>query len=149
MCRSCLTTPSSSITFGVLITRPRTRTHRLTRACSFLQVIGEASLVAYRTHTETPNTLSPTQAPTPAPTATPDPTPSPTVSPIGDSNEISPPELTSAELSGTESLFVLSFNRTCYCTAGAGASEVSEVSFPPALCGHDFVTGVFDQRYVV
>ncbi|CAM9381244.1 unnamed protein product, partial [Ectocarpus sp. 8 AP-2014] len=113
---------------------------------TYLYVIGEARLSAYRTHTETPNTLSPTQAPTPAPTATPDPTPSPTVSPIGDSNEISPPELTSAELSGTESLFVLSFNRTCYCTAGAGASELSERSFPPALCGHDFSTGVFDQR---
>ncbi|CAM9236501.1 unnamed protein product [Ectocarpus fasciculatus] len=109
----------------------------------YLYVVGSLSLVAYRTHTATPITLSPTQAPTPAPTATPDPTTSPTLSPIGDSNGIPPPELTSAELSGTESLFVLSFNRTCYCTAGAGASELS---FPPALCGEDFETGVFDQR---
>ncbi|CAM9232606.1 unnamed protein product [Ectocarpus sp. 6 AP-2014] len=46
----------------------------------YLYVVGKASLVAYRTHTETPSTLSPTQAPTPAPTATPDPTPSPTLS---------------------------------------------------------------------
>ncbi|CBJ26946.1 hypothetical protein Esi_0050_0105 [Ectocarpus siliculosus] len=113
------------------------------------KVVGNASLVAYRTHTETPSTLSPTQAPTPAPTATPDPTPSPTVSRLGNSNEISPPELISAELSETESLFALSFNRTCYCTAGAGVAELSELSFPPALCGHDFVTGVYDQRFVV
>ncbi|CAB1100233.1 unnamed protein product [Ectocarpus sp. CCAP 1310/34] len=85
----------------------------------------EADVIAYRTHTETPITASPTEAP------------------IGDSNEIFPPGLTSAELSGTESLFVISFNRTCYCTAGAGASELS---FPPALCGQDFETAAFDQR---
>lgn len=98
---------------------------------------------AYQTHTETPITPSPVEAPTLAPMATPEPTPSPTSSPIGDSNVIPPPELTSAELSGTESFFVLSFNRTCYCTAGAGTLELS---FPPALCGQDFRTGVFDQR---
>ncbi|CBJ26945.1 conserved unknown protein [Ectocarpus siliculosus] len=101
------------------------------------------SVKAYRTHTETPITPSPTEAPAPAPMATPEPTPSPDASQTGDSNEISPPELTYAELSGTESLFVISFNRTCYCTAGDGASELS---FPPALCGQDFETAVFDQR---
>ncbi|CAM9766978.1 unnamed protein product, partial [Ectocarpus sp. 12 AP-2014] len=109
----------------------------------YLYVARGIDVKAYRTHTETPITPSPTEAPTPAPTATPEPTPSPAPSQIGDSNEISPPDLTSAELSGTESLFVISFNRTCYCTAGAGASELS---FPPALCGQDFETAVFDQR---
>ncbi|CAM9229815.1 unnamed protein product, partial [Ectocarpus fasciculatus] len=108
----------------------------------YLYVARGSDVKAYRTHTETPITPSPTAAPAPAPMATPEPTPAP-ASPIGDSNEISLPELTAAELSGTQSLFVLSFNQPCYCTAGAGASELS---FPPALCGEDFQTGEFDQR---
>ncbi|CAM9232454.1 unnamed protein product [Ectocarpus sp. 6 AP-2014] len=109
----------------------------------YLYVARGTSVKAYRTHTETPITPTPTEAPAPAPMATPEPTPRPDASQIGDSNEISAPELTSAELSGTESLFMISFNRTCYCTAGDGASELS---FPPALCGQDFETAVFDQR---
>lgn len=61
-------------------------------------------------------------------------------SPAGSSEGSFPPEMISAKLSDTDSLFTLRFSEICYCTTD-GYPATSE----PAVCGQNYVSREFDH----